>query len=64
MLALLESESVSAQDIEQVSAEHGLLAKWHAFSYTNRTDALERARPENGGFTETPISIGRNQRKR
>jgi len=31
VLALLESESVSAQDIEQVSAEHGLLAKWHAF---------------------------------
>lgn len=31
VLALLESESVSAHDIEQVSAEHGLLAKWHAF---------------------------------
>jgi hypothetical protein len=31
VLALLENESVSAQDIEQLSAEHGLLVKWHAF---------------------------------
>ncbi len=31
VLALLESESVSAHDIELVSAEHGLLARWHAF---------------------------------